>query len=640
MSGLRSVDITTPVRSQGLEPAAEGYTLLRDVGSSYRDGAEQTLLDIVQGSDDLGSLNEELHRRGTTWAEQYHLDRRRANVLRAFDVGRAHRVLEIGAGCGPVSRYLAEQCSLVDALEPVPARAAVAAQRLRDLPHARVFVGELADLPEEPSYDLVVVIGVLEYVAGGSADETPYVDFLEQIRRRLLPGGALILAIENKLGVKYLAGSPEDHTDRPFDSLENYPVGTPARTFDRAALTGLFRTAGFAPALFSAFPDYKMTRVVMADSLLEDPSSLGTRLPRFPSPDWVTQRDLGPNEELLWRTLASAGQAREHGNSFVVLAGLPGEADPVLWPTGREAAFFTTERRPGRATQTLVARDGGRLTMTRTALGEALDAGRITQRLESGPVHAGQPVDEVLAQGDVETVRRVLRGWIDLLRSAGEGPDGVALDLVPHNLLLADDGELVFIDDEWRSRTWTVDEVLARGLIWLSHRLATIPCPWRDRGTRRNLLAELADLAGVAVDDAWISAAIAREAELQVELLRFGRGEAGFAAEVERTRGELADLLALPLVPVRYSTMDLFLERERDRADIAALSARCAELDEHRAALQAQLGAAEEQREEIERSRAHRLAARYQAAVQRLTPEGSSRQRVYQRLGRLTGGAR
>jgi SAM-dependent methyltransferase len=633
MSGPRSVESTTPVRSQDLEPTEEGYTFLRDVGSSYRDGAEQALLDIVGESTDLGSLNEELHRRGTTWAEQYHLDRRRANVLRAFEVGQARRVLEIGAGCGPVSRYLAEECSLVDALEPVPARAAVAAQRLRDLPHARVFVGQLADLPDEPSYDLIVVIGVLEYVAGGSSDEAPYVDFLEQIRRRLLPGGALLLAIENKLGVKYIAGSPEDHTDRPFDSLEDYPIGTPARTFDRRALTGLFRSAGFEPTVFSAFPDYKMTRVVMADSLLGDPSALATRLPRFPSPDWLTQRELGPNEELLWRALAAAGQAGEHGNSFVVLAGVAGEAAPELWPAGREAAFFNTERRPGRATQTLVGREGGQLTMTRTRLGEARDTGQITQRLESGPVHPGQPAEEVLAHGDAETARRILRGWIDLLRKSGDGPDGVALDLVPHNLLVDGDGELVFFDDEWRSQAWTVDEVIARGLIWLSNRLATIPCPWRDRGSRRALIGELAELAGVQIDDAWITTAIAREAELQVELLRLGRGDAGFAAEVERTRAELTDLLALPLIPVRYSTIDLFVERDRDRADIAALTVRCAELDEQRAAMQAEL-------DRFRHSRMHRLAAQFQAVVHRLVPEGTSRRRVYQRLGQMTGGRR
>ena len=209
----------------------------------------------------------------------------------------------------------------------------------------------------------------------------------------------------------------------------------------------------------------------------------------------------------------------------------------------------------------------------------------------------------------------------------------MALDLVPHNLLVGDHEKLVFIDDEWRSLAWTVDEVVARGLIWLSHRLASVPCPWRDRPSRRALLAELADLAGVEVDDAWISSAIAREAELQVELMRYGRGHDSFEAEVERTRGELTDLLALPLVPARYSTMDLFLERERDRADLAALSARCAEVDEQRAALQAQLDG-------VRGSRAHRLAAQYHATVRRLTPEGSSRQRVYERLGRITGGGR
>jgi len=341
--------VDTPVRRLGRERTAEGYTLLRDVGSAYRDGAEAVLLDYVRETDDLGSLNEALHSRGTNWAERYHLDRRRANVLRAFDVSGARRVLEIGAGCGAVSRYLAEVCPLVDALEPVPARAAVAAGRMRDLPGARVFVGELDDLPDEPSYDLVVVIGVLEYVAGGGADRAPYVDFLRQIRRRLLPGGRILLAIENKLGVKYLAGSPEDHSDRAFDSLEDYPVGAPARTFDRGALVRLFREAGFEAAVFGAFPDYKMTRTVLAESLYDHPSGLAERLPRFPSPDWVSQRDLGANEELLWKTLVQAGQGPQHANSFVVLASLPDGSTSDLWPADRAAVFFTTERRPGRA---------------------------------------------------------------------------------------------------------------------------------------------------------------------------------------------------------------------------------------------------------------------------------------------------
>jgi SAM-dependent methyltransferase len=622
----------TPVRALQRDRSPEGYTLLRDVGSEYRDGAESVLLEMVRSTDDLGSMNEDLHMRGSTWAEQYHLDRRRANVLRAFDVGGAGRVLEIGAGCGAVSRYLAEACPVVDALEPVPARAAVAAERMRDLPGAQVFVGELADLPEEPSYDLIVVIGVLEYVAGGSSDRAPYLEFLDQVRRRLLPGGRVLLAIENKLGVKYLAGSPEDHSDRAFDSLEDYPVGAPARTFDRRALTGLFHEVGFETSVFGAFPDYKMTRTVIAESLVDHPSSLATRLPRFPSPDWVSPRDLGPNEELLWRSLVTAGQGEQHPNSFVVLAALPGEVTSALWPAGREAIFFTTERRPGRATQTLVMNEGGRLQLTRTLLGERRDAGGPAQRVVEGPVRPGRPLDEVLAEADTAEVGRLLSAWVAMVEASADDPDGVALDLVPHNLLLQDDGTLTFVDDEWRSTAWTVPHVVARGLLWLSQRLAGVPCAWHDRPSRRALLLELARLTGVEADDQWIAEAVRREAELQTELLRFGAGHDRHDNDVARTEEELRAMLELPLVPVRYSTKDLFVERERDRQRVAELSARSEDLQHQADEFAAENAAMRARLDRLEGSLPFRVLRSCRDGIRRAAPGKTVRGRAVRQV--------
>ena len=99
----------------------------------------------------------------------------------------------------------------------------------RDLSNVEVFVGSLDDVPAEPVYDLVVVVGVLEYVGEGSADLGPQRAFLRQIEGVLRPGGSLLLAIENKLGVKYLAGAGEDHTGKVYDSVEGYPAGHDSR---------------------------------------------------------------------------------------------------------------------------------------------------------------------------------------------------------------------------------------------------------------------------------------------------------------------------------------------------------------------------------------------------------------------------
>jgi SAM-dependent methyltransferase len=622
----------TPVRVAHSEARLGEYTLLSKVESAYRDGAEERLLHMVRSSDDLGSLNEELHRSASDWPERYHLDRQRANVLRAFDVASADRVLEVGAGCGAMSRYLAECAPIVDALEPVEARAAVAASRLRDLPGARVFAGELADLPDEPSYDLIVVIGVLEYVGGGTADETPYLGFLEQIRRRLLPGGRLLLAIENKLGVKYLAGSPEDHSDRAYDGVEGYPIGAPARTFDRSTLGRLFERSGLTPTFFSAFPDYKLTRVVMSEELMTDPSGLAGRLPRFPSPDWQTSRDFGPNEELLWRALVEAGQGSQHGNSFVVLGSPDGSVED-LWPRQQQAAFYTTERRPGRATQTMVLREGQGLVVERSVLGTRRDTGGPSHRLGSGPVLPGRPLVDVIAESPPEFVAKVLPRWREMVVASTADSDGVAVDLVPHNLLVSDDGGLVYIDDEWRSFEWSPDDVVARGLIWLSERLSTVPSVWQGRPSRRALLDELAALVRFQPVEEWLEAAVHREAVLQTELLRLSRDDPGFGAEVARTERELTALLELPMNPTRPKLGPLLAERSQLVSAHAGCQERATRLRAELEEVRNQLAEVTEELEAIHRSVGHRTVVSYQRMIEKVAPVGTHRRSLYRRVG-------
>ena len=55
------------------------------------------------------------------------------------------------------------------------------------------------------------MIGVFEYGESYIRSENPYVDFLRIISKHLKPDGKIILAIENRLGLKYWAGCTEDH---------------------------------------------------------------------------------------------------------------------------------------------------------------------------------------------------------------------------------------------------------------------------------------------------------------------------------------------------------------------------------------------------------------------------------------------
>src|SRR3954468_21894415 len=111
----------------------------------YSDGTEveARLLRIVRSANDLSSLSPELAEQGREWVTRYHLSRVRRDLLRPLSGLLSGRVLEVGAGCGALSRFIGETAATLVALEPSAARAAVAAARCRDLQNVSVIVDNL-----------------------------------------------------------------------------------------------------------------------------------------------------------------------------------------------------------------------------------------------------------------------------------------------------------------------------------------------------------------------------------------------------------------------------------------------------------------------------------------------------------------
>jgi len=63
----------------------------------------------------------------------------------------------------------------------------------------------------------------LEYSGKYGKGDNPYLDMIKESKSFLKKDGILIIAIENRFGLKYWRGAPEDHTNILFDSLEGYP---------------------------------------------------------------------------------------------------------------------------------------------------------------------------------------------------------------------------------------------------------------------------------------------------------------------------------------------------------------------------------------------------------------------------------
>lgn len=198
----------------------------------------------------------------------------RAGLIQWYPFKADASILEIGAGMGSLTPTLSTLCRKITAIEPSPVRAQIIEERCRGCQNVTVVTADIHEFRPTEQFDYVLLIGVLEY-AGISADgENPWREMLCEAKRLLKPAGKLLVAIENKFGLKYWCGAAEDHTGIPFDSLNDYSMShgrtgrysgkKGVRTFSQEGLRELLEQSGFPYTdFYYPLPDYKFPEVVL-----------------------------------------------------------------------------------------------------------------------------------------------------------------------------------------------------------------------------------------------------------------------------------------------------------------------------------------------------------------------------------------
>ena len=293
----------------------------RQYEREYSDGpVEDEMLNLVK-STDFKQRRREMLANNPSWAMYYHFTPLRGNLVNWKTFRPGSRILEIGAGCGAITEALLETVdgsTTVDALELTEKRALINAYRNKKYSNLEVIVGNLEDF-DKKNYDYVICVGVLEYSGRFISGDSPYEDFLKKLFGFLKPGGELLLAIENKLGIKYFNGSREDHIGKHYESLMDYPQYDGIRTFSRKELLGMFKNVGFRNTeLYLPLPDYKIPKIVINEKLLDTTDNLSFVTRIAPAPAFDQPRIHSASEQLLTSSIIDAGLYIDMTNSFLV----------------------------------------------------------------------------------------------------------------------------------------------------------------------------------------------------------------------------------------------------------------------------------------------------------------------------------
>jgi precorrin-6B methylase 2 len=588
-----------------------------DTPFPYSDGAasEAYLAAVVEGASDLGVGSAELARAIRDWPSQYHLSPARPNLLRPIAGAFGQRVLEVGAGCGALTRFLGESGATVVAVEGSLDRATIAASRCRDLPNVIVVCDNFENVDVPFAFDLVTLIGVLEYSRMFVGGDDPVQAMLQLARARLSDTGKIALAIENQLGLKYLAGAPEDHTGEIyFGVTDMYGPKTPV-TFGRLELQQRLARAGFAAIeCFYPFPDYKLPAVVVTED--------GFAHPHFGVSDLVSTsnvRRVGEEgarsfcESLAREAFLRNGLGPATANSFLFVAGrsapsLPRDPHHTIlayaYSAGRDRCYAKETRFVSGPKGLIVQRR--RLFDTPPPAIETVRQNLVAEEAYVVGESMYRDLERIVARHGwtIDTLAAWAQPWLrllsDLAHGSGRNPaempaaetpiDPTLFDCTPFNILRrASDGKLIAFDLEWEPtdrRKLTLPEVAFRGLWNCLLRLEEVSPPAGD------VPQEIASIVAAALKHLTIEASSA-------QMLAWIQSESAFTGVVSgcghgespelprlRIRGESgmpaalrATLLERELGANRTRLLESLRQSSREAEQNTRLSARVAELE-------------------------------------------------------------
>jgi hypothetical protein len=271
-----------------------------------------------------------------------------------------------------------------------------------------VLCGTLAKLADADRWDVVVALDGLDRLCSVEGPQFDWAESLQSLKRALRPGGTLLLAVENELGVHRLvdpAAATAAQTDdawRPLGEFDDTKPGNPNRLAGRLAAEGLA-----VDWLGAAWPTPGSPTLIATPNALRDgPADALAAAAAGAVGRAYADRSVLSDPRRLAAAAVRAGLGPELAASWLVVAHLAPrpsavlELPPVLLGDGP-----VLEVAPGA--------DGE---WVRRVVREA--PGRDVSAL-AGPLPSGRLAEELLlAAGlrhDLPALRRLLTGWIAAL---------------------------------------------------------------------------------------------------------------------------------------------------------------------------------------------------------------------------------
>ncbi len=264
-----------------------------------------------------GWMEREIEER-KSWDVLFSLSYVRQNIIEWLPIRQGTNVLEIGSDTGAITELLAKRGCHITCVEPSKKRSLINAARNSRQENISIMVGDFKTVCHKltDKYDFVLLIGALDnaLITGYSFDEHDVL--MNLLVNYMKQDAALVIAADNKYGLKYLAGCREYYTGRYYEGIEGFNNSKHIRTYTRKGLENRLHACGFLSTTFYyPYPDFRIPLDIFSTAYMPAKGSLdkngfffdGDRIKTF-------------NESKVYDSLIEDEMYADMANSFLAVA--------------------------------------------------------------------------------------------------------------------------------------------------------------------------------------------------------------------------------------------------------------------------------------------------------------------------------
>ena len=206
----------------------------------------------------------------------------RENILNWYPFTKEDSILEINNDFGSIIGFLCQKTRAVTSINSSKLKIEAIKRKHIKYENLELIAGSIKNIIFEKKFNYIILNNIIDKLYDLDENFTNINDFLDKIKSLLIDNGKIIIITDNKFGIKYFAGQPNENTHIAYDGLVDFYHTDKYNIYGKKELENILNQNGLLNNKFYyPLPDFRIPNIIFSDDNLPTADKVRHYIPYY-----------------------------------------------------------------------------------------------------------------------------------------------------------------------------------------------------------------------------------------------------------------------------------------------------------------------------------------------------------------------